>query len=35
MMIFPVGIEHSLNVPVQGSHDTDPGEHRPAAALRN
>jgi len=24
MLVFPVGIEHALDVAVQGSHDADP-----------
>jgi hypothetical protein len=27
MMVFAVGVEHPLGVPVQCPHDADPGEH--------
>ena len=33
MMVFPVRIEHALNVSVQCSHDADPGEHRRATGF--
>lgn len=28
MMVFPVGIEHSLDVPIKRPHDADTREHR-------
>jgi hypothetical protein len=31
MMVFPIWIEHALDVAVQGSHVADPREHRRAA----
>jgi hypothetical protein len=35
MRFFPVGIEHPFLVPVQRSHDADPGQHGRAAARRD
>jgi len=35
MMIFAIGIEHPLDVPVQCPHDTDAGEHRRPAIFRD
>ena len=34
MMIFPVGVEHPLDVPVQRPHDADPRMQRRPAILR-
>jgi hypothetical protein len=35
MMVFAIGIEHPLDVPVQGSQDADAREHRwPVTAIR-
>jgi hypothetical protein len=35
MRVFPVGVEHALDVPVQRPHDADPRQHRRPAALRD
>jgi hypothetical protein len=34
-VIFPVGIEHAFDVPVQRPHDADPRKHRRPARRRN
>jgi len=33
MMLFPIGIEHALDVAVQSPHDADAGQHSWAAVL--
>jgi len=35
MVILACRVEHSLNMTVQGSHDTYPSEHRRAVMFRN
>jgi hypothetical protein len=35
MLVFPVGVEHALDVTVYGSHDADPGEHRRSVMFCN
>jgi hypothetical protein len=35
MMVFPIWIEHALNVAVQGSHDAEACEHRRASRRRD